>query len=126
VIKTTNAPRSKRANDLHQPFHFLGCQHRRGLIQDEQPGVAVEQLQNLHPLLDPNRQVLHPSRGVDSQPCCWERACKRAAALGKSSKGPLPGSSSPHHHVFNHCEGLDQHEILVDHADAQGDGNRWG
>ena len=36
-------------------------------VEDQQPGVAIEQLEDFNSLLHPNRQVLHLRMGIDGQ-----------------------------------------------------------
>ena len=51
-----------------QVFDFLRRQDRRRLIEDQQPGVAVEQLEDLDALLHAHRQIAHGGGRIDLEP----------------------------------------------------------
>ena len=106
------------AHDLHQLVDLLGREHRGGLVQDQHLGVVGQRLEDLHPLLHADRQVLDQPVGVDGE----------AVALGEGPhgrRGPAavqdaaqPRLLAPEHHVLGHGEDRHEHEVLVDHADA--------
>ena len=59
VMKTIEVPPSFRdAHDLDQVVGLLRGEHRGGLVEDEHLGVADQRLDDLHALLDPDREVL--------------------------------------------------------------------
>ncbi len=106
------------AHDLHQLVGLLGGQHRGRLVEDQDLGVARERLDDLDPLLHADRQVLDDGVGVDVE----------AEPVG-DLLDPLPGGVEverpgeagrlvAEHDVLGDGEDRDQHEVLVDHADA--------
>ena len=52
------------AHDLEQFFGFLGREHRRGLVEDQDLGLTIEGFDDLHPLLHADRDVLNECIGV--------------------------------------------------------------
>ena len=56
------------AQDLEDLLGLLRRQHGRGLVEDEDPGVAVERLEDLDALLPADRQRADLGLGVDLEP----------------------------------------------------------
>ena len=98
--------------DLHR------CEHRGGFVENQHLGVAVEHLENLHPLLHTDRNLLDLRVGVHLQ-----------AVLPGELRDPRGGGFEVHRNaparlqaeddVLGHGEVVDQLEVLVHHADAQ-------
>ena len=92
-----------------------------GLVEDQDVGAAIQCLEDLDPLLAADGQLLDDGVGVDVE---------RMVALQPLQLGPHPGDAGKQqrrllgaeHDVLDHGEVLDQHEMLVDHADAGRDG----
>src|SRR5918998_3228462 len=87
------------------------------LVEHEYPGLAVEGLEDLDPLLDSYREV------GDARP----RVNFKPVALGEllgglygpfEVEGGAPPRLRAQHDVLGHGEGWDQGEVLVDHPDA--------
>ena len=57
----------KQAHDLKEAVNLLRCQDRSWLVQDENIGVAIECLDNLHPLAHAHGQLFHNGVGVHVQ-----------------------------------------------------------
>jgi hypothetical protein len=51
--------------DLEQVIGLRRGQHAGRLVQDQDLGAAVERLEDLHPLLDADRQFLDDGIGID-------------------------------------------------------------
>ncbi len=108
---------AQRTHHVHQLVDLLRGQHRRRLIENQIAGVMSQGLQDLNPLLDANRQVLHERIWIDFQ-----------AVPSREFPDPPPGLldvEEPHgagfvtqHHVLRDRERGNQHEVLVHHADA--------
>ena len=84
--------------------------------------MTVEDLDDLHPLLDAHGQVFDVGVGVH-----LETVLLGDLPDALSSRGPVQEEASPHrldaqHHVLRHRHHRDEHEVLVDHPDALGDG----
>ena len=107
--------------DAEQVVGLGGGQHARGLVQDQDVGVAVERLQDLHPLLKPDRQILDHRVGVDVQLVFMRQLGQHAARLGQRG-AQHRAFFRAQHDVFEDGERLHQHEVLVHHADPGGDG----
>ena len=107
----------------HAPQHLeqrLGLLRREdggGLVEDQQPGLTREGLDDLDALLLTDRQLPDPGGGVDVEPVALAQlgdACFR--------RGPADAAVLAEHHVLGHGERFDQPEVLVHHADARLDG----
>jgi hypothetical protein len=105
-----------------QLLDLLGDEHRRRLVQDQDVSAPVEELEDLDPLLLADPDVLDPGVGV-------ERGAEPAGQLPHPALGLAQVEAAaalvrlgPEHDVLGHGEVVDQHEMLVDHADAQLDG----
>ena len=115
----------QRPEDAEQVVGLLRGQDPGRLVQDQDVGAAIERLEDFDALLKADGQVaddgvdIHLQRVFMLQPLqllagAAEAGGQRGAALG------------PEQHVFHHGEGVHQHEMLVDHADAGGDGVAGG
>ena len=88
-----------------------------GLVQDQDVGAAEQGLEDLDPLLHAHRQLRDRGVEVDLQP---------VVALERLDLGPGAGDAAlqgdatlgAQQQVLQDGERLDQHEMLVDHADA--------
>ena len=109
------------AQNVEQTIGLLWRQHRAGFVQDEDVRTPEQHLQDFHALLLANRKIGDAGIGIDRQavvacqprqlgPCRRQPAGQQQAALGTQ------------HQVLEHGEGVDQHEVLVDHANAVDDG----
>ena len=58
---------SQLPDDVKQLLHLLGCQHSRGLIQNENLGISVKGFEDLYPLLQTNRQRIDLCIRIDCQ-----------------------------------------------------------
>ena len=96
-------------------------QHAGRLVEDQDVGAAIERLQDLDALLQADRQFLDDRVGIDLQPVFALQPLQLGARLGdrRLQQRLAFGAEDD---VLEHGEILDQHEVLVDHADAEGDG----
>ncbi len=92
-----------------------------GFVENQQPGVAIEQLENLNPLLHSDGQVLHLSIRVDGQMMLVAQTAQppRSCTQVQHRTGILLQAE---HGVLDHGKAPHQHEFLVHHADAECDG----
>ena len=106
--------------DAEEMIGLVGRQHAGRLVEDQRIGAAIERLQNLHALLQADRQLAGDRVRIDLQrvfplqPLQLARALRNAALQERAAL-------DAEHDVFEHRERLDQHEMLVHHADAGGD-----
>ena len=115
---------AQRAEDAEQVIGLVRRQHAGGLVEDQDVGAAVERLEDLDALLQADGQVADQRVGIDVEfVVAAPGACSSARAL--ASAGPMQRAAlGAEHDVLQHGEGIDQHEVLVHHADAQRDGIR--
>ena len=105
-----------------QLLDLLGDEHGRRLVQDQDVRAPVEELEDLDPLLLADADVLDPGVGV--QGGAEPAGQLPHPLLGRVPVEPAaaPAGLGAEHDVLGHGEVVDQHEVLVDHADAQLDG----
>ena len=110
-----------RAEDRKKFFDLLRREHGGGLVQNQQPGLAVERLQQLHALLLAHRQVFNDGVGIHRQlEVCGQSADARAG-FGQIERERRAGFGAQHD-VFGHRHRVDEHEMLMHHANAERDG----
>ena len=97
----------------------IGREDRRRLVQDQDLDAAVERLQDLDALLLADGELLdHGVRAARGT-----RRCPRAPAPGARHRrvSRIASTLVAQDDVLGDGERVHQHEVLVDHADAQGD-----
>ncbi len=112
----------QRAHDDEQLVGLLRGQNGGGLVENQDVGLAVQQLDDFHALLHAHGQILNVAVRVHSQ----------AVLVGNfadAGRGPLAVQETAvfcrfftQHHIFGHRKHGHEHEMLVDHADSAGDG----
>jgi hypothetical protein len=112
------AQRPQHAEEL---VGLLRGQHAGRLVEDEDAGAAIERLQDLDALLQPDRQLADHGVGIDRQAVVAAERCQRLPGFRQAAGQQRPALGAQHD-VLQHGEVVDQHEVLVDHADAGGDG----
>ena len=109
------------AHDLEELVHFLGREHCCWLIENQYARLAEERLEDLDPLLHSDGQVLNQRVGIDLE----------TVALGDVNDFGPCGSPVDHPElrglhteddVLGDRKRLDEHEVLVHHADPEADG----
>ena len=106
--------------DDEEFLDFLRRQHGRRLIENQQPRVAVERFQQLDPLLLADRKRVDDRMRIDGQlelvgqPADVGGRCRE---IERQRRARLRSQ----HDVFRHRHRPDQHEMLMDHADAERD-----
>ena len=105
----------------HQLVDLLGGEDGGGLVEDEDFVVPVQHLEDLHPLLHPHGDVLHPGVQVHLQAVPLGQGLHLGPGLLLLEEARLCGLRAQND-VVQHGEHLNELEVLVDHADAQGRG----
>ena len=108
------------AQAVEELVDLLGHEYGGGLVEDEDPGPAVEDLEDLDPLALADAELLDELVRVDVE----------AVAIGQLLD-LSPGRAEADHHagrrlapeddVLEDGEVVGEHEVLVDHADAEVD-----
>ena len=106
---------------IEQMVGLLRGEHRGRLVSDQHPGIAVQRLENLDPLLRANGQVFHSGVRVDMEPEPVRQIQHPAARLCDIDHPELARLSAEHD-VAHDAHRRHQLEVLVHHADAAGDG----
>ena len=105
----------------HELLDLLGRKDGGGLVENEDLVVPVEHLQYLHPLLHPHGDILHLGVQVHLQTVALGQLLHLLPGLPLLEKAQ-PGGLRSQDDVVQHREHVDELEVLVDHADAQGSG----
>jgi hypothetical protein len=105
-----------------QLLDLLGDEHGRRLVEDQDVRPPVQQLEDLDPLLLADADVLDPGVGVQRGAEPTGQLLHPALGLAQVEAAPALVGLGPEDDVLGHREVVDQHEVLVDHADAQLDG----
>ena len=115
------ALRGEAPEDFEDLLCLLWRQHGGRLVEDQNPGIAVERLEDLDPLLPADRQRADLDLGVDVEP-------EPLAELDDPAMGLVPIEEDRIGHrlltkedVVGDGEDRNQHEMLVDHADPARD-----
>ena len=111
---------AQRAQHAEQVVRLLRRQHAGRLVQDQHAGAAIQGAQDLDPLLPAHRQVAHARIRVHAQAVLPAQPRQPGPRLLGTPR-QQPPALRPEHHVFQHREAVHQHEVLVNHADAQPD-----
>ena len=103
-----------------QMLGLLRRQDRGRLVQDQNPGAPVQRLENLQALAVADRQRGHALVQIDQQ---TGAAHQRVELDANRRLGALqqPVRLGTEHDVVQRAQRVDQHEVLVHHANAQRD-----
>ena len=105
----------QRSQRGEQVVHFGRREHRRRLVEHQQPCFPIQRLENLRPLTLADSKLPDVRIGVDGesvafghlhQPLPHRRHVREASAPVQAQR-----------HVLGHRQRRHQHEVLVDHAD---------
>ena len=100
---------------------LLGRKHGGRLVEDQQRGPPVQRFDDLHSLSLAHSKLPDVRIRVDLEAIDLAQFPDPLRYLVQVGQGPPAGGQSQSH-VFGHSERVDQHKVLVDHADAQVDG----
>ncbi len=115
------AARAQLSHDPEQVLGLAGSQHRGRLVQDQHAGLAQQRLDDLHPLLHADRQVLDQGVRVHLQPVPLGQLPDLAAGPPAVEQARAAGGLHAEHDVLRDGEHRHQHEVLVHHADPGAD-----
>jgi len=110
------------ADDVEQLIRFLRGKHCRRLIENEDVRVTRQRLDDLDTLLRAHRQVFDHCVGIHVEPKAignLEHPAPRRVDVEQTIGRQLLVSE---HDVLRHGEGMNQHEVLVHHADSRAHG----
>ena len=107
--------------DAEEMVGLGGRQHAGRLVEDQDFGAAIERLEDFDALLQADRQFLDDGVGIDLQAVFALQPLQLGARVGDAplEQRLVLGAEDD---VLDDGEILDQHEMLVDHADAERDG----
>ena len=105
----------QRAQRGEERVHLVRHEDRGRLVEDEDPAVARERLENLDALLLPDRQLVNAGRRIDTNPEALRRIGPTAAGLVQVETHPARPSEGK---VLRDGHRPHQSEVLRDHPDA--------
>ena len=108
-------------DDLHEFIDLLRRQRSGRLVENQRLCAAVEHLQNLHALLHSDRDILNFGVRVDLHAVAlreFNDPLSRRLLIDDDAARRFYAEND----VVRDCERLNQHEMLVHHADPQFDG----
>ena len=107
------------AHDLEQLVGLARREHGRRLVEDQDVGLPVQRLEDLHALLRADGEVLDQRRGVDGEPVLAGELADPRRRRGDVEERPLV-RLCPEHDVLGDGEHRHELEVLVDHARRRG------
>ena len=107
--------------DLEDLLRLLRREDRRGLVEDEDPRLAVERLEDLDALLPADRQRLDLDVGIDLEPEPLAELDDPAPGLLAVEEDRVGHRLFAEEDVVGDGQDRHQHEVLVDHADPARD-----
>ena len=116
--------RASRRRTAKISFVSCGRQDGRRLVEDEDPRLAVERLEDLDALLPADRQSTDLLVRVDLEAEPLAQLADPPAGLVAVEEDRVRHRLVAQQDVLGDRQDRDQHEVLVDHADAPGDGIR--
>ncbi len=99
---------------------FLGREHGRGLVEDDEAGPFIEGLHYLDALLLAHRELPDVGFGIYLETVFLRELAYAPGNTPSIGEGPAPRSLAEGD-VLGDGEGGNEHEVLVDHADAGSD-----
>ena len=112
--------RRQRAQHLEQVLRLLRGEHGGRLVEHQHLGAAEQRAEDLHALLGADAEVLDLGLRADREPVLLAQLPRPAHRLLVVEQRTARGLG-PQHQVLGHGHDRDEHEVLVDHADAQPD-----
>ena len=113
---------AKLTHDVHQLVGLLRSEDGGRLVEDEYPGIPRQRLDDLHTLLDADGEIADDRVGVDLEAEALSDVAHVLACLGEVEAAEPLRLLVAEHDVLGDREDGDEHEVLVDHADAGGHG----
>ncbi len=108
----------ERAQQRKQRCRFLRGEHRGGLIEHQHPGAAIQCLQDFDALLAGDRQRSDSGPGVDSEAVLLPECVQRVGDIAQARE-PGADIAETERDILGHRHRVDEHEMLVHHADAE-------
>ena len=113
--------RGETAQDLEDLLGLLRRQDRGRLVEDQDPRIAIERLEDLDPLLPAHGQGADLGVGIDLEAEALAELTDPAARFLAVEEDRIGHRLVAEEDVLGDGEDRDQHEVLVDHVDAAGD-----
>ena len=112
-----------RAERLEEPLGLLRREHGGRLVEDQNPGVAIERLQDLDALLLADRELPDLRLRAHGEPVALTELLDAPLGRRRTQDGATSlATVIAEHDVLGHGERLDEPEVLMHHADPRVDG----
>jgi hypothetical protein len=109
------------AQNAKQVVSLIGREHAGWLIKDQGFGSLEQGFQDFNALLQAHRQITDNGIGVNLELIVARQPREFLARLGKGGADEL-SLLGAQHNIFKNRKGINQHEMLVHHANAKIDG----
>ncbi len=117
------APLTESAQDAPELLHLRRREHRRGLVENEETRAAEQRLEDLHPLRFTDGEIAHEAVHVHVE-AELSREPLHLHRRERHVDGNAARRLAPENDVFGDRERRHEHEVLVHHPHAGGDGVR--
>ena len=109
---------AQRAQDAEQVVGLLRGQHAGRLVEDQDAAPRYSALRISTRCWTPDRQVGDDGVEIDLEAVFPLEPRDLVRGRGRRPRPSVSAALGAEQHVLQHREGVDQHEMLVDHADA--------
>jgi hypothetical protein len=109
---------TQKAKDGEKALDFLRGQYGSRLVEDENAGGTVQDLENLDTLLLADRKRANWRIGIDFQAILFRNllyTLSRPPVIQRDTGNRL----LPEDYVLGHSQRLDEHKVLMDHTQAE-------
>src|SRR5512145_2593751 len=115
---------AERAKDAEEMIGLLRREHASRLVQDQRFGAAVKRLEDFDTLLQADRKIGDDRVWIDFELIVALESTERLAHFPAAGAQGRPALDAEHD-VLENAKRIDQHEMLVNHADPGGDRVMW-
>ena len=109
------------ADDREEVVDLLWSENRGRLVEHNELGVALEYLDDLDALLQPDREFLDKGARIKIESVSVGEFPHQVLRLSPADRSAEPGGFDSENHVLGNREHRYQHEVLMDHSDPRGE-----
>src|SRR2546429_3697851 len=110
------------AQGLEQVLHFARGEHCGGLIQNENGGLSIQGFEDLDTLAQPDGKILDQGMWINVEMILYSELAYMLSRRWHVQEWSAPGWFLAKDNILGYGEGRDEHEMLMDHANAAGHG----
>ncbi len=113
------------AQDPKEFQRFLGREDASRLVKDQDPGATIQDFYDLDALLEADGEIFDAGVGIQGKAVLPRQISNRGSRPGIVIEATRPYRLAAEHDVLADGKNGNQHEMLMDHADAVPDGIAW-